>query len=307
MKILVTGGSGFVGRHLLSSLIAEGHEMVVTTRNLSRAKERLGALPLSSFSVILWPVSDVDFINHLMDCEAVINLAGEGIADKRWSDKRKKQLRESRIDFTEQLISMFQNHQVVPKVWVNASAIGYYGTHDETVHLSESSSYGTDFSAELCRDWEAALEPIHNWGCRVVVYRFGVVLGEGGMIAKLKPSFMLGGGAILGNGRQGLSWVHMDDLLDALLMSISHDEVSGIYNLTAPKPVSNYDFTKALAKAMRRPAFLTMPAAVMHLMLGELADTLLLSGQWVYPDRLEAMGFQFKYQDIETALEQIIR
>jgi len=303
MKVLISGGTGFIGKALIETLLDKGHEVTV----ISRQKQERTQLPASRYPQLGWLLWNEDAVldSRLDAHDAVINLAGEGIADKRWSDRRKQVLRNSRIAFTRKLIDLIERQSWKPGIWLNASAIGFYGCGSNQV--DENSARGHDFSAELCSDWELTTGTVDDWFCRKVIMRFGVVLGQGGMLAKLKPSFALGMGAQLGSGEQFLSWIHMDDLIRAITWLLEDNTCSGVYNLTAPEAVSNKEFTQSFAKALNRPAWMVMPGFVMKLMLGEMADVLLLSGQKVYPKRLEDAGFTFDSPDISTALKNVFR
>jgi len=303
MKILISGGTGFIGKTLIEALLNKGHEVTV----ISRQKQDKTTLPVTRYPQLGWlEWSEKTVLNTKLTAhDAVINLAGEGIADKRWSVNRKQQLRDSRIGFTAALISLIEKQSWKPGVWLNASAIGFYGCGSN--RMDEDSDHGDDFSAELCRDWELTTGTVDEWFCRKVIMRFGVVLGQGGMLAKLKPSFAFGMGAQLGSGEQYLSWIHMDDLIKAIVWLLEDNTCSGVYNLTAPEAVTNKEFTQSFARALNRPAWMVMPGAVMKLMLGEMAEVLLLSGQKVYPKRLEEAGFTFDSPDISTALKNVFR
>jgi uncharacterized protein (TIGR01777 family) len=304
MNILISGGSGFIGRQLISRLILQGHKVTIVSRQ-SQNKVRKWLVANPDITWLQWGIDRPLHVNEIGLHEVVINLAGEGVADRRWSASRKQQLRDSRIRFTNSLIRWIEEQEWRPSTWLNASAIGYYGISDQP--SDESFASGDDFASVLCRDWESAAAQCSRWDCRYVCMRFGVVLGHGGMLKKLKPSFYMGLGAQLGHGRQGLSWIHMEDLLNACLFLLSNERLSGNFNLTSPHPVSNCEFTRALATSLNRQSWLIMPAWFMKLVLGEMAETLLLSGQWVYPQRLQDEGFEFNFPEINTALEDIFR
>lgn len=304
MRVLVTGGTGFVGKALVKALINQNYQVTIVTRQEPSKVEWLG----NSSDQVAWLVWDFSHSGDAPSIQAqdvVINLAGEGIADKRWTESRKRSLRQSRIDFTNNLIQWVRSQSWKPSHWLNASAIGFYGTGSEV--FTEDDRAGDDFAAQLCEDWEAVVTDQIVWPCRTVLMRFGVVLGHGGMLKKLKPSFVMGMGATLGTGEQGFTWIHMEDLLRAILWLLDHPEIDGSLNLTAPASVTNAEFTEALAHSLHRPAWLMMPPFVLKLMFGEMAETLLLSGQRVYPKRLEQEGFTFKYPDINTALNNLFR
>lgn len=306
MKILVTGGTGFIGSALVDLLLEQGHQVTIVSRQTQR-KGAFAGKESAQLSWLYWDFSkrQDETVPAIESHDAVINLAGEGIADKRWTAQRKQLLRQSRIDFTRNLIQWLKGQSWKPDHWLNASAIGYYGAGKEQV--TEESSQGNDFAASLCGDWEQLVDEQIDWPCRTVLMRFGVVLGHGGMLNKLKPSFALGMGAKLGSGRQGFSWVHLEDLLAAVVWLFDNPDIEGAVNITAPKSVDNSEFTQAFASVLHRPAWMTMPPFLLKMMFGEMAETLLLSGQWVYPKRLELSGFTFKYPDINTALDDLFR
>ncbi|BFM16414.1 TIGR01777 family oxidoreductase [Maricurvus nonylphenolicus] len=293
-RILVTGGTGFIGRPLVHRLTKLGFPVTVFTRNCPRAR-------------LLLPKA-VRCINHLRqipdqeDIAVVINLAGEGIADKRWSAKRREQLFASRIGVTESLAHFFSTRKP-PELLLSGSAIGYYGAQNDEL-LDEKARHQVGFAHHLCYEWESAASEFESLGARVCCLRLGVVLGQGGgMLQRLLLPFRLGLGGRIGDGRQWLSWIHRDDLIAALLFCLSHKTLSGPINLTAPEPVTNQEFTRLLATALERPALLPMPAWLVQVLFGEMGDELLLSGQRVIPAVLEASGFKFKYPSMAQALD----
>lgn len=304
MKLLITGGTGFIGQALVEHLHNHGHELTLISRQ-ERDERRFCPKRYLNLKWLRWDFSTQRGAQGIEPHDAVINLAGAGIADKPWSESRKQLLRQSRIGYTKALVKWLTLQSWQPITWLNASAIGYYGTGTESV--TEASPAGNDFAAQLCADWEAVIEQDISWPCRKVLMRFGVVLGDGGMLKKLKPSFMFGMGARLGAGQQGFSWIHLDDLINAVKWLLDNPAFEGPVNVTAPEPVNNKAFTDALAKTMHRPAWMVMPAPVVKLIFGEMGSTLLLSGQWVHPERLQQLGFAFKYPDINTALDSIFR
>ncbi|MCY7313750.1 MAG: TIGR01777 family oxidoreductase [Pseudoxanthomonas sp.] len=293
MRVLITGGTGFIGRALCRQLLHAGHELWVLTRNPTKAATKLEGIRL---------------IEHLAEAgqmDAVVNLAGEPLADGRWTDRRKQAFRDSRIGTTQSLLEWIASQVQRPRVLVSGSAIGYYGPRDDKP-LTEESPPGDDFSAQLCRDWESAAMQAESLGLRVCTVRIGVVLGpDGGALSKMLPPFKLGAGGPMGDGRQWMSWVHRHDLVRLLQWLLEHDQARGAYNGTAPSPVTNREFAQTLGKVLRRPARITTPALALKLMFGEMA-TLLLTGQRVLPAHAVAGGFQFQHPTLETALTDLL-
>ena len=296
MKVLVTGRSGFVGRALCAHLTSRGHQLTVLSRSPAKAAK---VLPAS-----VRVVSSLDEISDDDVYDGVINLAGEGIADRRWSKARKQLLLDSRVGVTEALATLFDRLQQKPGVLVNGSAVGFYGDAG-SVELSESSpAVRRDFTYLLCDAWEKSARDIGRRGVRVCILRIGVVLGRGGMLSRLLPLYRLGLGARLGNGRQWLSWIHLDDLLDVITNCLERGSAEGVYNAVAPNPVTYARFHEAMATACKRPALLTAPALPLKLALGEMS-VLLLGGQRVLPARLGGQGFSFRYPTIDQALAAV--
>ena len=285
--IFVTGGTGFVGEHLVPALLALGHRVTVLTRN-----------PRSS------PRPELDYVTELGDGRhwsytQVINLQGENLFSRRWSERQKQIMRDSRIAFTRALVEEMAKAPRVRKL-ISASAIGYYGmTGDEP--LSEDSAPGQDFSAKLCCDWEAEATRASNSQITVHLVRLGVVLGNGGALAKLLPQFKLGGGGRIASGRQWFSWVHIDDVVKIFLACVQGNIDEPVINATAPHPVNNSDFTNTLGRVVKRPTLFVTPGWLLRLLLGE-AATLLIGGQRVVPQVLLEKGFEFRYPTLEAAL-----
>lgn len=295
--IWITGGTGFVGDALIPALIARGDQPICLTRNPARATQRHGANAAS-----VRYVQDLDELTEVPD--AVINLAGEGIADQRWTDARKRRLRASRIGTTHALKARLDALGGNPATVITGSAVGYYGPSTDPVTESSGSSH--DFAARLCADWEAEAAPLARTS-RLYTLRIGVVLGlPGGFLGRLKLPFSLGLGGRLGTGQQQLSWIHRDDLVALICWCLDGQGAPGVYNATAPTPVTNADFTRALGQALGRPTWFTVPEAPMRLILGDLAD-LLFRGQAVYPAAAEAAGFTFQYRTLDAALASLFR
>ena len=299
--ILVTGGTGFVGDALIPALTKAGHSITCLTRDAAKARARH-----SQVGGTAQYVQSLDALTAVPD--VLINLSGEGIADKPWSDARKKVLMDSRVAVTEGLLARFRALGAVPKTVISGSAIGYYGSQStEAVDETASPGPSHDFSAQLCQAWEAAAAGFEAAGSQLYVMRIGVVLGlPGGFLGRLVLPFKLGLGGVLGRGNQMLSWIHRDDLVAMMLWCLESHPPSGAYNATAPEPVSNRVFTKTFGAVIRRPTVFTVPETPMRWVLGELAD-LLFQGVAVQPARAQAEGFQFQYPRLEPALRSLFR
>jgi uncharacterized protein (TIGR01777 family) len=298
MRILITGGTGLIGRHLCKALLAAGHELTVFSRKPEAVSAKCGATVRSMAKLDEW-TPDRAF-------DAVINLAGEPIVDERWTEKRKQVLRDSRIALTDELVRRIAAAKHKPSVLLSASAIGYYGGRGDEL-LNEDSAAGTDFPAHLCLDWEAAAQGAEKYGVRVCLLRSGLVLSrDGGLLGRMLPPFKLGMGARVGDGRQWKSWWDIEDHIAMQLRLLQDDQLSGAYNLTAPQPVSNREFTAELAAVLHRPAAFVAPASLLKLSLGE-AASLLLEGQRVLPARMQATGFTFRFPTLKAALQDLLK
>jgi len=295
MRILITGGTGFIGKALCPLLASRGHQLVLWTRQVKP----------------VLPEGVTEFVNQLSELEpdsvdAVINLAGAGIADKRWSAERKQLLISSRVDTTEQLVEWMKTQTAPPKILVSASAVGYYGEQGDQ-EVSEQTQPVAGFTYDLCDAWEKAALAAEALGVRVCVVRTGVVLGEGGgSLGKMLPAFRFGLGGRLGKGQHWFPWIHLDDMARVYAWLVENEQASGVFNASAPNPVTNADFTKALGVALRRPTIFPMPEVVLKLLFGELAELLLVSDKML-PQRLLAEGFEFTYPKLDTALAEIIK
>ncbi len=299
-RVVVAGGTGLVGRALVKTLVARGAEVTVLTRRPGSAVLPPGAKALG------WEHP----AKALEGAGAVFNLAGEGIADRRWTASRKRALLQSRVGPTEELVAALAACTRRPPVLVNASAIGYYGARPDDTPVSEASPAGAGFLPELCQAWEAAALPAAELGVRVVWPRIGVVLAEqGGALPKMARPVRLYAGACLGQGRQGLSWIHLRDLVNLLVETAMNPAWEGPVNATAPEPVSHAVFMALLAKRLHRP-LLPIPGILTHaalaLTLGELGRELLLHGAFVYPGKAEALEFPFRFPTPEAALEDLL-
>ncbi|MEL3927530.1 TIGR01777 family oxidoreductase [Aeromonas enteropelogenes] len=298
MKILITGGTGFIGRRLVAHLKVN-HEVVVLSRQGSRAYTLLG----HDIKVL----DSLDRLDDLNDVDAVINLAGEPIAAGRWSEQRKQLLCDSRWLLTEQLVDLIKLSTTPPKVLINASAIGWYGRQDDAPLDEQCQTPHDEFTHQLCQQWETLAQEARSRLTRVCIVRIGLVLGtDGGALPKMLPPYRFGLGGPMGAGNQVMSWIHVQDLVRAILFLLEHGECDGIFNGTAPHPVSNREFSQALAHTLHRPHLFFVPAALLRLMMGEASD-LLLTGQHVLPARLQQAGFHFTYPELPQALTNLLR
>ncbi len=302
MKLAVTGATGLVGGALCQHLIQAGHQVVALARNPEKAREKLPTV-----EVVAWDAtSGHPPIDALEGLDAVVHLAGEPVAAGRWTSQRKKMIHESRVAGTRNLVEGLSHCQNPPKVLVSGSAIGYYGTHGDEL-LEETSHPGNDFLAELCQQWESEAKRATDSGVRVVLVRSGLILArEGGALPRMLPLFKMCVGGPLASGTQWMSWIHIKDELEAIGYAIEHDEIEGPLNLTAPNPVTNEEFSRTLARVLRRPAFFRVPGFVLQLLLGEMAETLLLKGQRVLPKKLEQSGYQFSFSDLRGAFADLL-
>jgi uncharacterized protein (TIGR01777 family) len=300
--ILVTGGSGFIGRNLcmrLASTVEErsDYQLIVLSRNPEKAAK---VLPQS-----VQTISDLMQLNQPI--EILINLAGEPIADRRWSDKRKATISQSRIQTTQKLYEYFKQADKSPSIVISGSAIGYYGggiaNHQP---VTEEGAVEPNFSSQLCADWESAAQQFEQLGARVCLLRTGIVLGQQGALSKLLPAFKLGLGGPIASGQQWMPWVHVEDMVEIIIYAMQND-ITGPINCTAPKPVTSREFAKTLGKVLKRPAIVPMPAAIVKLLFGQMGDELMIQGQSVIPQKLQQQGFRFNYSDLHSALEQILK
>ena len=239
--------------------------------------------------------------------DVVINLAGEPIADKRWSDRQKQRISSSSLDTTQKLIAYFKAMEHKPKLFISGSAIGYYGVAENSDIVDETGSGDESFSSQLCQQWETTALQAEALGIRTCLLRTGIVLGKGGgALRKMLPPFKMGLGGKIGNGQQWMPWIHLDDLVGIILYCINHDHLKNAINGTSPNPVTNRAFTKALGQALKRPTVLPMPSIVVKLLMGQMGEELLLAGKKVLPTKILDAGYQFQYQELEKALLDIV-
>ena len=299
MKIVVTGGTGFLGRALCAQLSADGHNVAVLSRFAGGTYMGVRHIraQVSKQRFNTEAVAAVD------GADAIINLAGAGVADARWTETRKSILRESRLSITRALVTAIRESAAPPAVFISGSAIGYYGS-DLNAAFNEQSPAGHDFLAKLCADWELAAQEASSNTCRVVLLRTGLVLGrDGGLLSKVKPPFLFFVGGPTGSGAQWMSWIQRDDWIAIVRWALVTPSVRGALNAVAPNPLTNRDFSTALGKALNRPSFFPVPAFALRLIFGELADVALLASQKVIPTAAQAAGFSFTYPDIASALK----
>ncbi len=295
MRILLTGATGFVGAALCPRLLAAGHELTVVSRNPEKVASRCGAAVTA--------VQDFAELPTYPGFDGVINLAGAPIADRRWSRRRKRVLRDSRIALTRSLVDYLRSCDASPQWLVSASAVGYYGDRGDDP-LDEDAEAVDDFAHRLCRDWETEARRATELGTRVCILRLGLILGRGGgLLQRMAPPFKLGLGGPLGSGEQWMSWVHRADVVAMIEYLIEHEVLTGVFNATAPNPVTNREFSRQLARQFRRPMLFRVPASLLRLALGEMS-LLLLGGQRVLPVRIQKAGFNFRYETLEQALSE---
>ena len=303
MKVLVTGATGLIGTSLIQALVADGVAVNALVRDTVRATSRLPAgVTLFPWDMVAGPPPAAAFDG----ASAVVNLAGESIADGRWTAARRKLLRDSRIVGTRALVNEIRGLSVRPRVLVAASAVGYYGDRGAEI-LTEDSAPGAGFLAELAREWESEAMRAVELGMRVVVVRNGAVLSrQGGFLRKVLPIFRLGAGGRVGGGAQWFPWIHVDDEVALIRHAISNENVSGVINGVAPEPVTNRELTSALGEVLRRPTVLAAPAFALRMMVGDMADEMLLASQRVMPVRTLEHGFSFRHPLLRAALRELI-
>ncbi len=296
MKILISGSHGLVGTALIKSLASEGHEILRLVRYAPSSVQEIEWSP-DRYSIALARLEGFD---------AVVHLAGESIAEGRWTDEKKKRIRESRVKGTRLLGDALANLSQPPKTFVSASAIGYYGDRGDGI-LTEASPPGKDFLSEVCVEWEKATALASEKGIRVVNCRFGIILdANGGALKKMLPPFRMGVGGKIGSGQQWMSWIALDDVVRGIKFALANDSIRGPVNFVAPAPVTNARFTKTLGKVLSRPTLFPIPAFGVRLLFGEMADALLLSSQRVEPALLQTSNFLFQYSQLEAALRHVL-
>jgi uncharacterized protein len=306
MRVVVAGATGFIGVRLVEQLHSLGHAVIVLARDAQKATRLFPKASFPNVEVVSYtPTLAGEWGEVFSNCAGVVNLAGTPIFGQAWSKARKQEILQSRQLTTRQIVEAMKLASPKPQVLVNASAVGYYGT-DLTKEFDEYSFEGNDFLAGVCKAWEAEADAASPLGVRVVKLRNGLVFGPGGFLGQILPIFKLGAGGKIGSGKQWLSWIHRDDLVNLIIFALTNPQIAGTVNGTAPNPVTNEEFTKVLAKAVNRPALLPVPAFALQALLGE-ASILALEGQKVLPKKAEMNDFQFQYPTIDSALAQIVK
>lgn len=296
MKFLITGGTGFIGSALCASLLEDKNNTVFV---LTRSPEKIKS-----------PILAINYLAQIdkeVVLDVVINLAGEPIANKRWSDQQKNSIINSRIETTNDLIYYFKSIEHKPKLLINGSAIGYYGIEKTNEVIDEEALVDTSFSSKLCQQWETAAMQAESLGIRTCLLRTGIVLGEGGgALSKMLLPFKMGFGGKIGDGNQWMPWIHLDDLVGIILYCIANQHLKGPINGTSPNPVTNQVFTKTLGRVLHRPTIIPMPVIIVKLLMGQMGEELLLSGKKVLPMKVLDAGYKFKYPMLEESLKNIL-
>ncbi len=299
MKTVVAGGTGFLGGALADALVRDGHDVVVLSRSA-------GAVQQGPTRVVAWTPDGTagSWASEIEGADALVNLAGESIAGRRWTARQKQRILDSRALATRSLVGAIRSAKRPPSVFVSGSAVGYYGPLDDVI-VKEDRQSGADFLSQVCVQWETEAERAAGQA-RVVCVRTGLVLErDGGALPKMLPPFWVGAGGPVGSGRQYWPWIHRQDWVELVRFAICSPGVSGPLNATAPEPLTNADFATALGRRLHRPAFLPTPGFALRILLGEMADALLLSGQRAVPAKAEQLGFRFAYRDLPSALKAI--
>lgn len=302
-RILISGATGFIGRVLCRRLVKEGYEVVALSRDPTRGNE---SLP-NQVNIVRWDTKTAEGWDDYADgAYAIINLAGESIASGRWTQQKKHRILESRLNAGEAVLQAVERVENKPKVVMQASGIGIYGNRNDEI-LDEFSPAGSGFLVEVAKQWEQTTEKVEAMGVRHVIIRTGVVLGAGGgFLSRVLLPFRLFVGGRLGSGKQWIPWIHIDDEIGAIVFLMEKENLQGVFNLTAPNPLTSKEFFRFLGKAMRRPSWLPVPGFVLRVFLGEMAKELILSGQRAMPKRLLESGYEFLYPQAELALREIL-
>jgi uncharacterized protein (TIGR01777 family) len=301
MRVIITGATGFIGRALTKELAQGDYEIVALSRNPQIKSE------LNKISYIEWDAKNPNgWTDYLDGAYAIVNLAGENISAGRWTKKRKQTILQSRLNAGKAVVEAVKRVKRKPKVLVQASAIGYYGSREDEI-LEESSAPGSGYLPEVAQKWEFSTKEVESLGVRHVTIRTGIVLGKsGGALPRLIQPFHFFVGGPLGNGKQWFSWIHLEDEIKAIRFLMKNENLNGAFNLTAPAPLVMKDFCKILGRVMHRPCWLKVPGFALRLIMGEMAEALLLTGQRVQPKRLLEAGYKFSYPEAESALSQIL-
>ncbi|MFI5251655.1 MAG: TIGR01777 family oxidoreductase [Bacteroidota bacterium] len=305
MKIIIAGGTGFFGTALVKELLQRKHNVTLLSRDPLHVSSELTSSANALLSVELWDGgTNGSWRKNVDGADAVINLAGESIAGKRWSPKQKTKIINSRVNATKAIVESILKAKTKPQVLINSSAVGYYGSV-ESGDVTEEKASGNDFLSGACRRWEQEARRVESFGVRLVILRTGIVLGKnGGALKKMELPFKLFVGGPIGNGRQWMPWIHIEDVVRCMIFALEQKTVSGPINMTAPNPVTMKQFSNELGKAMHRPSLFPVPGFILKIIFGEMAE-MLLTGQKAIPSKLSANGFVFKYPSLPDALSSI--
>lgn len=301
MNVVIFGGTGSLGRALIKDLLSDNHQVYVVTRNRQSAANKVAG----NVAIIEWDYnSPLSSVYRFKDLDAVINLAGKSIGDQRWTDSVKQEILESRIKTTHAIVAAINDRSIQPKVFINASAVGYYGPREE--QMSENDAAGSDFLAEVCRKWESEAYKVQSGSTRVVTVRIGVILENHGALRKMALPFKFYLGGPLGNGTQWLSWIHKQDLIRMFRFIVEHEEVIGSVNGTSPNPVRMKVFSKVLGEVLRKPSWFPVPEFLLKIVLGQMSE-MLLHGQRAIPEKIVAAGFEFRFSELKPAITDALQ
>lgn len=299
MRILITGATGLVGKALAASLREKGFDLLLASRSEPTTSEWIKWDPEAGFA-------DND-LQRLEGLDAAVHLAGETVSGLRWTEDKKKAIRNSRVNGTRSMIETFAKFQKKPRAFITASAIGFYGDRGEE-ELTETSAAGDNFLSDVCREWEAESRRAEDLGIRTVLLRTGIVLSKnGGALAAMLLPFKMGVGGVVGSGEQWMSWISLDDMIGVIEFAIENENLRGAVNVTSPNPAKNAEFTRTLGEVLYRPTILPLPGFAVNLVFGEMGDALLLASSRVLPKRLLAAGYEFKYPDLKKAIEHVLK
>jgi uncharacterized protein (TIGR01777 family) len=305
MKIAISGATGFVGSRLVERLHTEGHRILVLTRNPTFAQKVFPSPAFPNLEIIAYtPTVSGTWQDAIAGCNGVVNLAGEPIAEGRWTPERKQEILNTRKLGTQKIVEAIAKANPRPSILVNTSAIGYYGT-SETASFNEDSASGNDFLSQVCREWEQEATKVKDTSVRLVILRFGIVLGNGGALGKMITPFKLFAGGPIGSGQQWFSWIHLDDIVGLIIQSLTKSTMEGVYNATAPQPVRMNDLSTTMGNVMNRPSWLPVPGFAIEAILGDGAKVV-LEGQKVLPKRTLESGFEYQYPNLQSALTHIL-
>ncbi|MFN8577642.1 MAG: TIGR01777 family oxidoreductase [Candidatus Sericytochromatia bacterium] len=303
MNIFITGGTGLIGKILVKRLIERGDNVTVITRNKDKAKKFF----YDKVNIIEGNIIQKgDWQNIIGNFDTIINLAGEPVASKRWTESEKQNIYDSRIKTTDNIVEAIKKSKNKPQNLINASAVGYYGFQADEREINETETSGKDFLSYLCRDWEDSARKVEKLGVRVVRLRIGIVLSEnGGALEKMVAPFKLYAGGHIGDGKQWLPWIHIDDVINMILFILDNNKITGAVNITAPNPTTMKDFCKEMGKIINRPSWLPVPSIALKATFGEMSD-IITSGQKAIPQKVLSNGFKFEYEKIDKALKNLL-